>query len=94
MKHLSELSDAWYEFRMKHDNAFSTARYIRLVAVEIIVFVAIALGIEALSEVGAESENVTWEGNLQTSDGRIVHCLAVGNGVSCDWDHASETGDQ
>lgn len=62
-----------------------------LLAVFIVAALALLLYMLSLLGVhpGTGETALTWEKDLHTSDGRIVHCLANEYGMSCDWEHAT-----
>lgn len=86
LKHLGEWLDSWNGFAERH-YVFSSVTYgvLAFLAVVLFLFGAIAFAIEN----SPEPSDILWEGDVQTEDTRIVHCIATTDGMSCDWTHAS-----
>lgn len=86
LKHLDKWLDDLNEFADKHyDFCFA----IKGICVGVLGIGILAAFFAAIFFTSPDSSKVKWEGDLQMSDTRIVHCIATKDGLSCDWNHAS-----
>lgn len=86
LKRLDKWLDSWNEFSDDHC-VFSA------IVDTVMLFVALVLLISGFAVfvklTDHEHSDVLWEGGVQMSDTRTVHCIATKDGLSCDWVHAS-----
>lgn len=86
LNYLDKWLDHCNEFAEKHEDFCFAIKAICVVAALIAAIVAFIVLIELTTP---EHSDILWEGDVQTEDTRIVHCIATTDGMSCDWTHAS-----
>lgn len=90
LKHLDKWLDSLNEFESKHEDFCCVVKIIFSVVGVLAILITFGAGIVAVNHWNSALDaEITWEGDLQMSDSRIVHCIATGRGMSCDWTHVS-----
>lgn len=86
LRHLDKWLNSWNRFSDNH-YVFSSIVYLVMCFMALVLLI---FGFAVLDAATAhEHSDILWEGDVQTEDARIVHCIATTDGMSCDWTHAS-----